>query len=58
MKVYVSDDQGLDILLIGKLTAGVADGRSTEVEFVARIIMEQTHDGLRIKLYQVWSVRR
>lgn len=56
IKVYSSDAEGRDLLVIGKLTAGLSSGKKAEVEFAGRIVMEETVDGLRISLYQVWSV--
>lgn len=56
VKVYASDPEGLDLLLIGKLTAGVGNGKEAMVGFVARIIMQKTAKGLRIMRYEVWSV--
>lgn len=56
VKVYASDPEGLDLLLIGKLTAGLGSGKEAEVGFVARIIMQETAKGLRMKRYEVWSV--
>ena len=56
VKVYASDAEGLDLVLIGKLVAAVKSGKEAEVGFAARIVMEQTIKGLRIKLYEAWSV--
>lgn len=56
LKVYTCESEGLDLLAIGKLMAGLDNGRQAEVEFVARIEMEWTRIGLRISSYQVWSV--
>jgi len=59
IKVYASDAAGSDVLLIGKLTAGLTDGSTTKTEFVARVIVDRTAaagvGAPRMKLYQVWT---
>jgi hypothetical protein len=55
-KVYASDLKGLDLLLIGELTARVSSGKEAIVGFTARIIMQETANGLRMKRYEAWSV--
>jgi hypothetical protein len=42
--------------MIGRLVAAVKSGKTAEVSFTARIVMEITIKGLRIKLYEAWSV--
>ena len=56
IKVYVSGPDGLDLLLIGRLIAGLRNGEEAEVGFSARIVMLRTTKGLRMKLYEAWSV--
>ena len=56
VKVYASDTEGLDLLLIGKLVVAVNSGEEAEVGFAARIVLEQTIKGLRFKHYEAWSV--
>ena len=56
IKVYASDAEGQDLMLIGKLVAVAGSGKEAEVSFTARIVIEWTISGLRIKLYEVWSV--
>lgn len=46
-----------DLMLLGKMTAGLANGRTGVVEFVARVVTNETGKGLRIKLYRAWGVR-
>jgi hypothetical protein len=54
--VFASDAEGHDLMLIGKLIAAVKSGKEDEIGFTARIVMEKTNVGLRMKLYEVWSV--
>jgi hypothetical protein len=55
-KVYASDAEGTDLLMIGKMDATVPNGNVAEVSFVGRFVTEKTNGGLRVKLYQAWSV--
>jgi hypothetical protein len=56
IKVFASDAEGHDLMLIGKLIAAVKSGKEDEIGFTARIVMEKTNVGLRMKLYEVGSV--
>jgi hypothetical protein len=56
IKVYVSGPDGLDLLLIGRLIAGWRNGDEAEVGFSARIVMQRTTKGLRMKLCEAWPV--
>ena len=56
IKVYASDAEGQDLMLIGKLVAAVGNGKEARIEFTARIVIEKTTIGLRMKLYEVWAV--
>jgi hypothetical protein len=56
IKVYASDLDGLDLLLIGEVTAGLPSGKEAKLGFTARMIMQTTTKGLRMKLYEVWCV--
>jgi hypothetical protein len=56
--VYVHDTHGRDLLLIGRVGMGLANGKSVSGEFVARVLLDESaEEGKpRIKLYQVWAV--
>ena len=54
--MYASDAEAKDILLIGELAAELSNGREAELPFCARIVAEETPQGPRMKLYQVWAV--
>ena len=56
LKVYTCDPEGSDLLLIGKMAAYTIQGGHTVTEFVGRMVMEHTVEGLRINLYQTWAV--
>jgi hypothetical protein len=56
IKAFASYAEGLDLMLTGKLVAAVKTGKKAEVSFAAWIVMERTTKGLKMKLYEAWSV--
>jgi hypothetical protein len=53
LKVYASDAEGRDLVLIGRLTAGKKDGGEVVAGLVARVVVESDGDGkLKMGLYQ------
>jgi len=56
LKVYASDEEGSDLLLIGQAATGFKNGKKVTMEFAARIIVEgSSTEKPKIKLYQVWA---
>lgn len=57
MRVYAFDSSSLDLLLIGNVEMGLANGKDILEEFTARVLISPEKSGrLRIDLYQVWAV--
>jgi hypothetical protein len=57
IRVYAHDAKALDLLLIGNVEMGLANGKTVAGEFTARALLADVEPGKpRIKLYQVWAV--
>ncbi|KAI8939892.1 hypothetical protein NX059_003621 [Plenodomus lindquistii] len=54
--VYIHDPECSDLMLIGDAEMGLADARSVNMQFTARIITGgDASSAPRIKMYQVWA---
>lgn len=52
-KVYINDTQGIDLIIIGSLSTEALDGTRASIDFVARMIVETTDQGARVRQYRV-----
>jgi len=50
-KVYASDGEGRDLLMLGEINSQLKDGSKTTVGFAARLVLDRTA-GVKVKLYQ------
>lgn len=56
-RAYVFDSDATDILVMGTLLQGLANGQSLSSEWVARICFQQMPgESLKIRSHQVWAV--
>jgi len=52
-KVYASDSDGTDLMMLGSLTATMKDGTVTNTKLATRVILAKDSEGkLKFKLYQ------
>ena len=57
LKVYVADDEATDLVILGKVTAELNNGRSVASDFAARLVLESAGTGRpMVKRYQVFVV--
>jgi len=57
LRVYAHDADCSDIMLLGSVDMGLANGRSVEMEFAARmVIARDAASSSKLELYQVWAV--
>jgi hypothetical protein len=53
LKVYTADLTGTDLMVLGKVTAGLKNGLSLTSDFAARVIIQHAKEsGLRVQYYQ------
>ncbi|BCS23671.1 uncharacterized protein APUU_40115A [Aspergillus puulaauensis] len=52
-KVYINDTQGTDLIIIGSLSTEALDTTRARVDFVARMVVETTDQGARVRQYRV-----
>jgi hypothetical protein len=57
LNVYIAKEDFSDILLIGKLAAGLKNGKDVVSEFVAHLEFTDTKSSPKATLYEVWTVR-
>lgn len=51
-KVFVNDNNGLDVFIVGSAAVKPHGGEQTEFEFIGRAIVEKTAKGPRLGFYQ------
>ena len=57
LKVYSCNQAADDLLLIGKMHAGMKNGEVVEIEFCARMMFQQGKEKTpKVNLYQAWMV--
>ncbi|KAF2186193.1 hypothetical protein K469DRAFT_630931, partial [Zopfia rhizophila CBS 207.26] len=57
LKVYTSNPDSSDILLTGKITANLTNGKSVNAEMVAQFILNgDTNTSPKIASYKAWGV--
>lgn len=63
LKVFVHDEQGLEWMMLGRMTVNYTDGRREDLHFAARVEIEAGLDeeekgkGPRMKFFQGWVTR-
>jgi hypothetical protein len=57
LNVYIAKEDFSNMVLIGKLTAGLKNGREVVSEFVARLEFTDVESSPKATLYEVWTVR-
>lgn len=53
LKVYINDTQGTDIIIIGSLSTETLNRKRANIDFVARMVVETTDQGARVRQYRV-----
>ena len=57
LKVYTTNTEADDLLLIGRVTVGYKNGETKEGEFIGRIKISYRHiSHPRTQLYKVWMI--
>lgn len=57
-RVFVSDTNGLDLMLIGDVNIGLKNGRTVKIEYTARMLVDDqslTTGSPKLILSSVWS---
>lgn len=57
LSVYTAKEDFSDIVLVGKLSAGLKNGKELVSEFVAHIEFTDVESSMKATLYEVWTVR-
>jgi hypothetical protein len=57
LSVYTAKEDFSNILLVGKLAAGLKNGKEVVSEFIARVEFIETESSPKATLYEVWTVR-
>ena len=55
LNVYIAKKDFSNILIIGKLSAGLKNGKEVLSEFVARIVFVGLKSRPKVSLYEVWA---
>ena len=58
LKVYVSEQNSRDVVVLGRVTFGHRRGDAVTQDFVGNFIFEECESGPLIQSYQAWLVSR
>jgi hypothetical protein len=57
LSVYIAKEDFSNIVLIGKLSAGLKNGKEAVSDFVAHLEFTDVDGSPKATLYEVWTVR-